>query len=89
VPEVGHFFGTQHDQQLFGPLRVDQIIEGEIAPLQGFLVEKTQSPHTDLDSARGEFLFVEQTQLVTAYLLGTCFFGDLPKYSANCFTARI
>jgi hypothetical protein len=69
VPEAGHFFGTQHDQQLFGPLRVDQIIEGEIAP--GFIVEKTQSPHTNLDSARGEFLFVQQTQLVTAYLLGT------------------
>ena len=74
-----HFFGTEHDRQFFGTLRVDQIIEGEIAPLQGLLVEKPQSRHADLDSAWGEFLFVEQVELVTAYLLGAWFFRGLAE----------
>jgi hypothetical protein len=69
-----HFFGTQHHRQSLGPLRVEQIIESEIAPLQSFLVEKTQSRHADLDGARGVFLFVEQVELVSAYLLGSEFF---------------
>jgi len=69
-----HFFGTQHHRQSLGPLRVHQIIESEIAPLQSFLVEKTQSRHADLDGARGVFLFVEQVELVSAYLLGSEFF---------------
>src|SRR5437667_3297630 len=72
--QAGYFFGSQHHRQSLGSLRVDQVVEGEIAPLQSFLVEKTQSRHADLDRAWGIFLIVEQVQLVAAYLLGAKFF---------------
>jgi hypothetical protein len=49
----------------------DQIIEGEIPPLQGFLVQKAQGRHAHLDRAWGEFFVVEQVELKTAYFLSS------------------
>ena len=57
--QAGYFFGAQHYRQSLGFFGVNQIIEGQIAPLQNLLVKKTQRRHADLDRACGVLLFVE------------------------------
>src|ERR1700734_3012701 len=63
------FLRTQHDWKLPGNLWKDQIVVSDITPLQGLLVEKTQSRHTPLDRAGGELFIPEQMQLELSNLL--------------------
>src|SRR5271165_3768092 len=59
LDHAADFFRTQHNRQFSGCLGKDQIIVGDVAPLQCLLVEKTQSRHASFDRARGKLLIAE------------------------------
>jgi hypothetical protein len=67
-------FGTQHCRQFLGFFGINQIVQGQVVPLQDLLVEKMQSRDVHLDAACGVLLLVEQVELVAAYLFS-------PKFS--------
>src|SRR5215472_5474915 len=77
--QAGYFFGTQHYWQFLGFFGINQIVQGQVAPLQNLLVEKTQRRHAHLDAACCALLFVEQVELISAYLLGAKLFGRLAE----------
>ena len=64
------------DARVFG---INQVIEGQIVPLQNLLVEKTQRRYAHLDAACCALLFVEQIELISRYLLGAKLFWRLAE----------
>src|SRR5271165_4390772 len=71
LDHAADFFRTKHHRQFSGSLWKDQIIVGDVPPLQGLLVEKSQRRHASFDRAGGKLFIAEQvrfklTDLVTA-----------------------
>ena len=66
-----NFLGAQHDRQLSGNLRKDQVIIGNIPPLQNLPVQKTQGGHPPLDGAWCKLLLFEQVKFELAYLVAS------------------
>src|ERR1019366_1077149 len=64
------FFRTQYDRQLLRSLQQRQIVEVQIAPLQGLLVEKPQRAHAQRDRSDSQLLLLQQMQLKLADLFG-------------------
>ena len=65
------FLGAQHDRQLPGNLREDQVIIGNIPPLQNLSVEETQGGHAPLDGAWCKLLIFEQVKFELAYFVAS------------------
>ena len=59
LDHAADFFRTQHNRQFQGSLRKDQIIVGDVPPLQRLPVEKTQRRHASFDRAGGKLLVAE------------------------------
>jgi hypothetical protein len=59
LDHAADFFRTKHDRQFQGSLGKDQIIVGDVPPLQSLLVEKSQRRHASFDRAGGKLLIAE------------------------------
>jgi len=77
--QTSYFFLAQHHRQFLGFFGINQIVQGQVAPLQNLLVEKTQRRHVHLDAACCALLFGEQVELISAYLLGAKLFWRLAE----------
>jgi len=69
IDQPHDFILAEHGRQLVWHLREDEIVEGQITPLQRALVQEPQRRDTHLDGAGLELLLLQQVSLITSQVL--------------------
>ena len=70
---------AEHDWKLLGRFHEGQIVDIDVAPLQGLLIEETQCAHAERDRAERQLLLADHVQLKLAYFFGTHQFRRLAE----------